>query len=73
MKEVAKKAEDAEVTLNVEVVNQFEQFIMDTASEGHIREPKGNRLRRRHSHGALSDAGGRGRPRYSGLSRFAGR
>lgn len=33
LKEVAKKAEDAEVTLNVEVVNRFEQFIMNTAAE----------------------------------------
>jgi D-psicose/D-tagatose/L-ribulose 3-epimerase len=33
MKEVAKLAEDVEVTLNVEVVNRFEQFIMNTATE----------------------------------------
>jgi D-psicose/D-tagatose/L-ribulose 3-epimerase len=33
LREAAKKAEDFEVTLNVEVVNRFEQFIMNTAQE----------------------------------------
>lgn len=34
MREAVKTAEDAGVTLNVEVVNRFEQFMMNTAEEG---------------------------------------
>jgi len=34
MREAIKKAEDLDLTFNVEVVNRFEQFIMNTAREG---------------------------------------
>jgi len=34
MREAIKKAEDLNLTFNVEVVNRFEQFIMNTAQEG---------------------------------------
>jgi D-psicose/D-tagatose/L-ribulose 3-epimerase len=34
MQEAIKKAEDLDLTYNVEVVNRFEQFIMNTAREG---------------------------------------